>query len=210
MSLKTIAPCLPLNTIPGTLIVFTGENGYEQERKRAFETFPVGVPMRLHSINIGATTSYLTVADATCFYNSVMFCTLKQWDDFHAAPQSIDAPLTLDGNPPPAEVDAPRTPITDRDMSVIALIQRSPRLAYGWRQVSDTVWPLVSNPDAPELFELNHDDKMIRLSERGMIVAQYLPRGAHLSSRRPVTSKELTMGSNLGLKDGLGVGDYRG
>jgi hypothetical protein len=64
--------------------------------------------------------------------------------------------------------------ITDNNRSFLKLLLRSPDIGDGWRQVSDVVWPLVSGFDKKELLELNEDEKRVRLSPDGLVVANYL------------------------------------
>lgn len=58
--------------------------------------------------------------------------------------------------------------------SFIALLQRSPDIGAGWRQVSALVWQLVENFDHPELLEIDPETLRVRLSPRGLVVTAYL------------------------------------
>lgn len=73
------------------------------------------------------------------------------------------------------------TPRNDDDpqprRTLIRLIQRSPDAGDGWRAVSAVLWQLVDRFERKELIEAvkNEDGTgVIRLSERGAILADYL------------------------------------
>ena len=65
--------------------------------------------------------------------------------------------------------------LTDRERSFLQLILRSPNIGDGWRHVSSTLWPLVIDFTRPELIEIDAKESggLIRLSERGLILADY-------------------------------------
>lgn len=58
--------------------------------------------------------------------------------------------------------------------SFLKLILRSADIGDGWRQVSPQLWPLVETFKHPELLELKDEARQARLSNRGLIVADYI------------------------------------
>ncbi len=66
------------------------------------------------------------------------------------------------------------TKLTEKDKSFVKLILRSEDSGNGWRAVSKIVWPLVENFEHQELLEIDEENKLIKLSEVGKIVAKYL------------------------------------
>lgn len=68
--------------------------------------------------------------------------------------------------------------ISDAQRDLIKLILRSQDIGQGWRIVSDALHNTVCSvsKDNPELYEISHTDNinMIRLSERGQIISEYL------------------------------------
>lgn len=67
--------------------------------------------------------------------------------------------------------------ITNQENATLKLIMRSPDKGKGWRNVSSTCWPLVEKFTKPELIETvkNEDGGgMVRLSDRGSVLADYL------------------------------------
>lgn len=60
---------------------------------------------------------------------------------------------------------------------IIKLLLRSKDIGEGWRKVAaGGMWDLVKTRSAlaPELFELNESDLKVRLSEKGLIVKDYI------------------------------------
>lgn len=55
----------------------------------------------------------------------------------------------------------------------IRLILRSKLILDEWRKCSDSIWPLYDSV-IPELIEKNIEEKTVRLSEEGKIVAKWL------------------------------------
>jgi hypothetical protein len=65
--------------------------------------------------------------------------------------------------------------ITDIQKNMLRLIERSPATEGGWRQVKgDAIWKLVIKHSHPELTELDHELKRVRLTPAGMTVIKYL------------------------------------
>lgn len=65
--------------------------------------------------------------------------------------------------------------LTDADKGFLALLQRSHDLGFGWRQASELIWEkVVERFPHPELLEKDAQTRMVRLSERGEIVMEYL------------------------------------
>lgn len=64
--------------------------------------------------------------------------------------------------------------MNNNDKSFIALLLRSSDEGEGYRKVSLTLWPLVEKFQAKELIEINYEKRMVKLSEKGEIVAKYL------------------------------------
>ena len=66
----------------------------------------------------------------------------------------------------------------DQQETFMRLVARSPDQGDGWRSVSDMLRPMSENMAAqrPELYETKEVDGkfMIRLSERGIVLAEYL------------------------------------
>ena len=65
--------------------------------------------------------------------------------------------------------------LSDKDKGFIRLLMRSPDNGEGWRKVSNMLWPLVERFDAQELIERDDGMHMVRLSEKGQTVSEYLP-----------------------------------
>lgn len=61
----------------------------------------------------------------------------------------------------------------ENDKGFLRLILRSPDKGDGWRSVSATLWPLVSAFKHQELLETK-DDNMVRLSDRGLTIIDYI------------------------------------
>lgn len=66
------------------------------------------------------------------------------------------------------------TNITDQQKSLLHLIVRTRDIGDGWRQVSETLWSVVSANAVPELVELDVELKRVRLSPEGTIVMRWL------------------------------------
>ena len=64
----------------------------------------------------------------------------------------------------------------DIHLNLIRLIKRSPDLGDGWRQYSEILWDVVARTvnDHKELFELDEENKRIRLSPEGKIVERWI------------------------------------
>lgn len=64
----------------------------------------------------------------------------------------------------------------DIHLDLIRLIKRSPALADDWRQCSEILWNFVVRTvnDHKELFELDEENKRIRLSPEGKIVERWI------------------------------------
>jgi uncharacterized protein (DUF736 family) len=60
-----------------------------------------------------------------------------------------------------------------RDIASFKLIQRSPDIGDGWRQVSDILWPHFSDLRA-ELVERDQENKRLRFTARGLIIMDYI------------------------------------
>lgn len=66
-------------------------------------------------------------------------------------------------------------PITDAQKNVMRLIQRSPDVGDGWRQVSGALWRVVVANSHPDLTDLDEEMKRVRLTAEGETVMRYLP-----------------------------------
>jgi len=66
-------------------------------------------------------------------------------------------------------------PVSQESRDILALISRSPDRGEGWRTVSPILWEelIVPFPDK-ELLELDESNHKVRLSTKGVIVAEYL------------------------------------
>lgn len=67
--------------------------------------------------------------------------------------------------------------LTDSDINLIRLIQRSPDAGGGWRKVSAILWQLVERFGRKELIETVQADDgtgVVRLSARGLIAVDYI------------------------------------
>lgn len=67
------------------------------------------------------------------------------------------------------------TELTRGEKDFIKLVLRSPDKGGGWRSVSKAVWGLVEPLNGSELFEVDAENQRVRLSEKGKVVAEYLP-----------------------------------
>jgi len=63
--------------------------------------------------------------------------------------------------------------LTDRENEFLKLLLRSPDIGEGWRNVSQTVWPLVDAFQHKDLIETKDGNK-VRLSERGLVLVDYV------------------------------------
>jgi hypothetical protein len=63
--------------------------------------------------------------------------------------------------------------MNEKSKGFLRLLLRSKDLGDGWRQVSNIIWPLVIDFPHIELLEIK-DNNMVRLSERGLIVVDYI------------------------------------
>jgi hypothetical protein len=67
--------------------------------------------------------------------------------------------------------------LTEKEISFLALMRRSPDMGYGWRRVSSLLWRLVEEFEHRELIETEQctdGSGLVRLSDRGRIVEEYL------------------------------------
>jgi hypothetical protein len=64
--------------------------------------------------------------------------------------------------------------LSAKEKGFLRLIQRSPDIGDGWRQVSDALWALVAFFGKQELIETDCENKRVRLSHDGAIVVRYL------------------------------------
>jgi hypothetical protein len=65
--------------------------------------------------------------------------------------------------------------ISDKQRDMLKLIRRSHCSEDGWRQVSGYLWKLVVDYSHPELTELCHEKKRVRLTQQGTTVLRFLP-----------------------------------
>lgn len=63
--------------------------------------------------------------------------------------------------------------ITENNVIFFRLIQRSKDLGDGWRQVSDVLWRYALEQHHEELTELDHENKRIRFTPEGEIIARF-------------------------------------
>jgi preprotein translocase subunit SecA len=63
--------------------------------------------------------------------------------------------------------------LTDYDKDMIRLLQRSTDRGDGWRTVSPTLWKLFDTVDK-DLFELDEENRKVRLTETGLTLAMYI------------------------------------
>jgi hypothetical protein len=64
--------------------------------------------------------------------------------------------------------------LAEKDRNFLRLVIRSPDRGDGWRSVSSHCWPLVEAFTAEELLEVDAEGGRVRLTEKGMTVAEYL------------------------------------
>jgi len=67
------------------------------------------------------------------------------------------------------------TPITENHRIMLMLIKRSSDVGDGWRQVSTSLWRHVLEQSHPELTELDHENRRVRFTLKGITVMEYLP-----------------------------------
>lgn len=65
--------------------------------------------------------------------------------------------------------------MSENEKIMLKLIERSPDIGGGWRQVSDALWRHVVEQAHPELTELDHETKRVRFTADGEVVMRYLP-----------------------------------
>lgn len=63
--------------------------------------------------------------------------------------------------------------ITDNQRTMLRLIERSPDVGDGWRQVSSVLWRHVLDQAHPDLTELDRRNLRVRLNEKGRTVLEY-------------------------------------
>lgn len=64
--------------------------------------------------------------------------------------------------------------ISENQKIMLDLIQRSPDIGDGWRQVSDGLWGHVVEQAHPDLTELDTTTKRVRFTDEGITVMRYL------------------------------------
>lgn len=64
--------------------------------------------------------------------------------------------------------------ISDKGISFLKLVMRSPDIGDGWRNVSQTLWPLVASFENKELIDIDYEYSRIKLSDRGQVVCDYI------------------------------------
>lgn len=74
----------------------------------------------------------------------------------------------------PPEPELPTASLTEHQRSVLKYICRQPAMRDGWRQMQDTVFEVMLEYLRPDLTELDHVEKRVRLTPDGLIVARYL------------------------------------
>ncbi|OAN76672.1 hypothetical protein A8B82_14835 [Sulfitobacter sp. EhC04] len=63
--------------------------------------------------------------------------------------------------------------LTENEIILLKLIERSPDIGDGWRQVSGSLWPLIAKQSHPDLTELDAANKRIRFTPEGQTVMRY-------------------------------------
>ena len=63
--------------------------------------------------------------------------------------------------------------VTENQRIMLSLINRSPDIGDGWRQVSDMLWRHVKDQAHPDLTELDEGQKRVRFTEAGVAVVRY-------------------------------------
>lgn len=66
------------------------------------------------------------------------------------------------------------TKITENQKIMLDLIQRSPDIGDGWRQVSDGLWEHVVKQSHADLTELDATAKRVRFTDEGLTVMRYM------------------------------------
>ena len=88
-----IAPSMDIYTPKHTWVVFTNKNGYEGQREHARSTGLVeGHKYQVSYIDIHSSSSYVTFAGIIGSFNSVMFASIEDYEDYIAE----DSQLNLD------------------------------------------------------------------------------------------------------------------
>lgn len=65
--------------------------------------------------------------------------------------------------------------LNESDKEIMKLIQRSPDQGDGWRTVSSMLWkPVIVSFTQKELLEIDEENQRVRLSPKGIIVADYI------------------------------------
>lgn len=67
--------------------------------------------------------------------------------------------------------------LSDKQLSVLRLILRSTPTSDGWYKVSPQVWSIVKGvlPDDLIQTRLSEDVRYLKLTDRGQVVADYIP-----------------------------------
>jgi hypothetical protein len=63
--------------------------------------------------------------------------------------------------------------ITENQRIMLQLIQRSPDIGDGWRQVSDALWRHAEDQAHPDLTELDSEKKRVRFTSEGDTIMRY-------------------------------------
>ena len=85
------APSLDIYTRPGNQVVYTDENGYDYQREIAREKGLVkGEVYTLARIEIGSCSSRVFLREFESDFNSVMFCSVKDWVRYSEGPSKED------------------------------------------------------------------------------------------------------------------------
>ncbi len=63
--------------------------------------------------------------------------------------------------------------LTDRQRDMLRLVQRSPDIGDGWRQVSEMLWPLVTSSGHTELLEKDAENLRVRFTQEGKTVVRF-------------------------------------
>lgn len=70
-------------------------------------------------------------------------------------------------------MDSQSGKMTQIQRDLLRLIQRSPDIGEGWRQVSQLLWPTVSGNCHPHLTELDAENRRIRITAEGETIVRY-------------------------------------
>jgi hypothetical protein len=63
--------------------------------------------------------------------------------------------------------------VTENQRIMLRLIERSADIGEGWRQVNDKLWRHVVEQSHPDLTELDHQNKRVRLTPDAITVLKY-------------------------------------